>query len=269
MDTLFFWVSKLLWFLISPLNFILVCLCLLWFLLITGKTSHLGLFFSLILGSVLIIAFLPLGHWMLYPLEKRFTTNPDLPPAVGGIIVLSGALSPDLSRTWNQIEVNGAIERELTFMRLAERFPDVALIYSGGSSRLVNNDAREADLAKQLFQQQGLDITRIQFERESRNTYENAVNSLPLTTRPFTEPWILVTSAFHMPRSVGIFCKLDWPVIAYPVDHRTRPPAVSQLSFNLGGHLGMLDVAIHEWLGLLAYRLSGKSNKLLPGQECN
>ena len=213
---------------------------------------------------LLIIAFFPVGKWLIYPLETRFEINPELPESIEGIIVLAGALNVQQSSLWQQVQANGAIDRELAFMKMMKDYPNAKLVYSGGSSSLTNQDYKAADIALDLFREQGLDTTRILFERESRNTFENASLSYELVKPSLEKPWILITSAFHMPRSIGIFCTLGWPLIPFPVDYRTTPAQEPAMSFNLGGHMSLLDIAVHEWLGLLAYRLSGKTTSLLP-----
>jgi len=221
---------------------------------------------SSIVLALIAMAVFPIDSWLLQPLEKRFMANPDLPESIEGIIVLSGALNPSHSMQWDQTEVNGAADRELAFMRLARLYPDARLVYTGGSSSLLDSGARAADIALKLFGGQGMDTSRITFERDARNTYENATLSYDLVNPALDRPWILITSAYHMPRSIGIFCQVGWPMIPFPVDHRTLPEQSLSVGFNLGGHLSGLDIAIHEWLGLLAYRITGKTTALLPRQ---
>jgi uncharacterized SAM-binding protein YcdF (DUF218 family) len=267
MDTLFFWLSKTLWFFISPLNFILLLLVLVWLLLLANAKRLVKPLMSSIVLLLMFIALFPIGDWLLYPLEIHTETNPVLPEEIEGILVLSGALNARHSALWDQTEVNGAAERELAFMKLARTYPDAALVYTGGSSSLIHQEYKAADVAKKLFQEQGIDTSRIIFERESRNTHENATLSLELVKPKQEKPWILITSAFHMPRSIGIFCKAGWSMIPYPVDHQTKPGQLFRIEYELGGHLNQLNLGIHEWLGLVAYRLTGKTNALLP-QEC-
>lgn len=266
MDTLFFWISKLAWFLISPLNFILLLLILVWFLLLFNVKRLVKPLMGSIILILVLIALFPIGNWLLYPLEKRFQTNPDLPESIEGIVVLAGALDPEHSALWGQTEVNGAVERELAFMKMAKAYPDAILVYTGGSSSLIHQEFKAADVAKILFEEHGLDTTRMIFEREARNTHENAILSLDLVKPGLELPWVLITSAFHMPRSIGIFCKAGWPMIPYPVDHQTKPVLQFGIGYSLGGHMNELDIAIHEWLGLVAYWLTGKTTALLPGQ---
>jgi uncharacterized SAM-binding protein YcdF (DUF218 family) len=174
-------------------------------------------------------------------------------------------MNPVLTNTWNQVEIYDSIEREFAFIRLANIYPDAKLVYTGGSANLMHQADKEADVAKIFFHNLYFDTSRIVFEREARNTYENALFSMNKVMPDMKLPWILITSAFHMPRAVGIFCKLGWKVLPYPVDHYTKPNNLS-IEFNLSGHIVDIDLAIHEWLGLFVYYITGKTTALFPGQ---
>ena len=266
MDNLFFWLSKLVWLFLSPdsLLFLLILTSLV--LLFLDKQHIAKYLLSITSGLLIIIAFFPIGEWLLYPLESRFQANPVLPEKIDGIIVLSGAEDPFLSHLWHQVELGGAAERDFTFLALARQYPDAKLVFTGGSGSLSKQEFKAADVAKILFAQQGFDVARILFERESRNTYENVIYSYEAVKKKKNENWILVTTAWHMPRSVGLFCKTGWSVIPYPVDHSTQPGHLLRTNFNLASQLIKLNTAIKEWLGLIAYYISGKTTALLPSQ---
>lgn len=201
-------------------------------------------------------------------LSIRITLSnyPPLPENIEGIVVLSGAEDTVRSHLWNQVELGGAAERDLMFISLAQRYPKAKLIFTGGTGSLTQQEYKAADVAKKLFQQQGLDINKITFERESRNTYENVIFSKKIINPVANKNWILITTSWHMPRSVGIFCKAKWPVIPYPVDHSTKKGNLLRIDFNVLGNLNSLKTAIKEWLGLFAYYLSGKTTSLFPNQ---
>ena len=111
-----------------------------------------------------------------------------------------------------------------------------------------------------------MDVGRVIFERESRNTYENVVNSKAMVHPAPGEVWLLVTSAFHMPRAVGIFRAQDWPVVAYPVDYQTGAgPDDPAYSADFLQNLGQSSLALKEWIGLLANQWLGHSDALFPG----
>ena len=266
MDTLFFYISKLIWLLVSPDSLLLIIIIISLALLYIGKTKFVKKLLTLTSVLLFFIAFFPAGEWLLYPLESRFQTNPSLPKKIDGIVILSGAEAPELSHMWDQVEIGAAAERDLAFLNLARQYPNAKLIFTGGTGSLTKQDYKAADVAKKLFKQQNFDIKRIMFERDSRNTYENAIYSKDIAKPLKNENWILITTSWHMPRSVGIFCKEKWPVIPYPVDHQSYRNSLFRVNFNLSGNLDTLKTGIKEWLGLFAYYLSGKTTSLLPDQ---
>jgi len=267
MDTIFFLTSKIIWLLLSPDSLLLLLIISALLFLYYGKIHLAKIILSAVTVIILLISFLPVGEWLLYPLESRFQTNPSLPEKVDGIIVLSGAEDTLLSHLWNQVELGSAAERDLTFLSLAKRYPEAKLVFTGGTGSLVNQEYKAADVAKKLFEQQGFDTSRIIFERESRNTYENVIYSKKLVNPVKNNNWLLITTGWHMPRSVGIFCKTGWRVIPYPVDHQSRKDNLLRINFNLSGNLHVLKSSIKEWLGLFAYYLSGKTSTVFP-EKC-
>ena len=122
-------------------------------------------------------------------------------------------------------------------------------------------------MARILFDQLGLAERAIIYESESRNTAENARNSKQLVTPEEGENWLLVTSAFHMPRSIGVFCQQGWVVQAYPVDHHSQKGSLARLDFSFVENLSVLKKAIREWVGLVAYRFSGRTDRFLSGES--
>lgn len=266
MDTLFFYISKLIWLLVSPDSLLLVLFILSLVLLYIGKQKLAKLILSTASGLLIIIAFFPVGEWLLYPLESRFQTNPVLPKKIDGIIVLSGAENAELSHIWNQVELNAAVERDLSFIALANKYPSAKLIFTGGTGSITKQEYKGADVAKQLFEQLNFDTTKIIFERKSRNTYENIIYSKDIVKPVKNKKWVLITTGWHMPRSVGIFCKAEWSVIPYPVDHQSYKDNLFRIDFDLANNLDTLKTGIKEWLGLFAYYLSGKTTSLFPNQ---
>ncbi len=266
MDTLFFFVSKIIWIVFSPDSLLLILIVFSLVLLYMDKRKQAKILLSIVSGLLILISFFPIGEWLLYPLESRFQTNPVLPDKIAGIVVLSGSENTVLSPQWQQVELGDAIERDLMFLALARKYPEAKLLFTGGSGSLLEQKDKAADIAKKLFKQINFDVTRIIFEKESRNTYENAIYSKKIVQPVKNEKWILITTGWHMPRSVGIFCKAEWPVIPYPVDHQTNKDNLFRISFNLSNNLRMLKIAIKEWLGLFAYYLSGKTTSFLPSQ---
>lgn len=267
MDTVFFIASKLIWALISPDSLIVILGAGAWFALVVGWTKlsrHLLAACALLLISV---AAFPVGEWLIYPLENRFPANAALPAQADGIIVLGGSMDPTKSEAWGQSEIGAAAERLTTLMYMAQLYPQAQIVYTGGSGSVTNQQFKEADYARFLFEQLNMGERAILYETESRNTAENASNSKVLVNPSPSQEWILVTSAFHMPRSVGIFCQAQWPVTAYPVDHYSRRGDLLRLNFAFADNLGVLRTAMREWVGLIAYRITGRTDRLLASSD--
>jgi len=264
MDTFFFWLSKLAWLAIAPDSLLLMLILASFALLYFKKERAARKLLGTTCVLLLVISLIPLHKALLHPLDTRFETNPALPQQIDGIIVLSGSEDPYMSSLWNQVALGGTAERILTFMAMARQYPEAKLVFSGGTGSLSRQQYKTADVARTLFKQQGLNVDRITFERESRNTYENVLLSKTLVQPNQGENWLLITTAWHMPRSVGIFCKQNWPVIPFPVDHATAPGELISLRFSLAANLRGLNIAMREWVGLLAYYLTGKTAKLFP-----
>lgn len=264
-DGLFLVLSKLAWALLSPDSLIVLLALGGWLFLLAGRQRAARALIALCTLLLLWLSFVPLGEWILAPLEKRFPANVALPAQVDGIVVLGGAIDPVLSAAWQQAELGGGAERVTAFAYLASLYPDAQLVYTGGSGDLLRQQDREADFAPYLLGQLGLGNRAIIYESESRNTWENAVNCKQLVNVQTDEEWILVTSAYHMPRAVGVFCQRGWPVTPYPVDHQSESGNLWRVQFGLLGNLGELRTGLREWLALIAYRITGRSDRLLPG----
>jgi uncharacterized SAM-binding protein YcdF (DUF218 family) len=264
MDTLFFWVAKLVWSVIAPDRLLVLLVLLAWILLLRGATKWAKRTLGAAAIAILVAGALPVGEWVLFPLEERFAANPPLPQHIDGIIVLGGAESTTLSAAWGQVETNEAAERFLASLVLARRYPRAKLVFTSGSGNPANQESKGVDVAKMLYAEQGLDASRITFEDQSRNTAENVALSKALVRPVPGETWILVTSASHMPRAVGVFCKAGWPVLPYPVDHHTERGNQLRLDLGIGDTLEDLSIGIKEWVGLAAYYLTGRTAALFP-----
>jgi uncharacterized SAM-binding protein YcdF (DUF218 family) len=264
MDSLFFWISKLAWLVLSPDTLLLILLITAWVLVRRKAWLAARRLLGLVVIVLTVITLLPAGQWVLYPLEARFPTNPSLPARVDGIIVLGGSENAARSALWNQVELGETAERDLAFLMLARRLPDARLVFAGGSGSMVKSGYKEADVMRRLCEEQGLDLSRITFEGNSRNTYENVKYSQAMVHPGPDEQWILVTTAWHMPRAVGVFRKAGWPVLPYPVDHWTNPGSLLRISPDLATHLRDLTYGVKEWIGLSAYFVTGKTSALFP-----
>ncbi len=262
--TLLFFASKLLWILAAP-SMALLILAWAGLLLLLRRRRQAGfvcLFTAL--GIYSAIALLPIGVWLLGPLENRFPVVTSLPANVAGIIVLGGAVDPDTSKVRGIPTLNDDAERMTSLVYLARQYPDARLAFTGGNGALAHGTLAEADVARELFTELGVDQSRIVYEGRSRNTYENAVLLKALVKPQPGQLWLLDTSAWHMPRSVGIFRRVGWPVEPYPVAYKTAPDLLSAIHGSFPQRLEMVDLAAHEWFGLTAYYLLGRTSALFP-----
>jgi uncharacterized SAM-binding protein YcdF (DUF218 family) len=263
---MFFASSKILGFFANPSNLV-IATGLFGLLLMVTRWMRAGII--VLAASFVAIAVLglsPIGNALLLPLEQRF---PPWEPSQGppdGIIVLGGVVSPDISAARNEVALNESAERLTAIAGLARRYPDARILFSGGSGALVFDEGSEAPFALRLLEDFGIARSRILLEDRSRNTVENAVYSKEIARPQPGQRWLLVTSAYHLPRAVGVFRKFGFPVEPYPVDWRTRGPADAWRPFaTIGDGLRRLDTAVREWVGLFVYWITGRSAELFPG----
>lgn len=256
-----FLISSLTWQLLRPSSLLVLAL-LVGLVLSLAKFRRVGMF--VLAGTtvaLLAVLVLPVGQWAMGSLERQFPPNRDEPSHVDGIIVLGGAVVPSLTETWHMPALTDGAERMTAFAALAHRHPEARLVFSGGGGSRKPGKLREADVAYQLFEQLGVDVGHMQFERESINTWENAVFSQCLVKPKPDEAWLLVTSAFHMPRAIAVFHKIGWNVLAWPVGFKSRPDSEGLGGGNLPEGLHLLDDAAHEWVGALEYSILGRSGE--------
>jgi uncharacterized SAM-binding protein YcdF (DUF218 family) len=266
MDTVLWIISKVFWQLASPdvslLLVLSVGVCLLYF----GR-EKLGRRLIVFATTIIILfSLLPISSMLLIPLENRFPIPEPLPKDINGIIVLGGPERPKLTQERGQANIGESAERLTTFVSLARRFSDVKLVYAGGQGAIGVQEYKAAFTARLFFEQMGVDPNRVIFDSQSRNTMENAQNTFKLVKPKKGEKWVLITSAWHMSRSVGIFRKLGWEVIPYPVDFQTASKL--ELTLVIPPRLSSTrDVSnvLYEWIGLIYYRLLGRTSELFPG----
>jgi uncharacterized SAM-binding protein YcdF (DUF218 family) len=214
-------------------------------------------------GSLTVCLLLPVDSWAIRPLEDRFPQIVEPPAQVDGIVVLGGAIDDLTSLDRNTPTLNAAANRMTSFAILAHRYPNARLVFTGGSGAIEQGVTTEAIFARDLLAQLGVPPERVVFEAASRTTWENAVEVGKLVQPKPGETWVLLTSASHMPRAVGVFRAAGWRVLPWPVGYRSRD-RVAAFAPSLGRKLEVLDTAAHEWTGLLAYWAEGRSSALFP-----
>ncbi|MGF7161199.1 uncharacterized SAM-binding protein YcdF (DUF218 family) [Rhodoligotrophos appendicifer] len=256
----FFSVSKLFWILADPGNFLVLLIVLGLLLQFVPRVRTAGVVVTG-LGAVgmVLVFLLPIGLWLLAPLENRFPV-PRLPERVDGIVVLGGVTRNDVSAARGTPQLQLGAERLTKATQLANEYPAAKIVIAGGSGEIDPEGSPEAVLMREVMVDLGVNPERILLDDKSRNTYENAVEAKRVADPKPGEIWLLVTSAYQMPRAVGAFRKVGFDVVPYPVDFRT--PAEHRR--HLDHLLSRLATGEKEWIGLLAYYLTDKTSALFP-----
>ena len=221
MADLYFWASKLIGFFLEPLHALglLTALTLVTLSRWRPRARQIGVLCLLVSWGLL--GALPLWHTLLGTLEQQKVRPTTLPDQIAGIIVLGGALdSGGIHQQHGVVALNSAAERMTEALTLMRIYPNVPVVFSGYSGELRPRGASEAHLALQFFDETWGSTDRIILEDQSRNTVENARYTEALIADMSPHPWLLVTSAFHMPRAHAIFSDTRLTTIPYPVDYR-------------------------------------------------
>ena len=262
---MFYTISKIGWLLVDPPTF-LILLASIGLVLTRLRKGWLGS--SLLATSIALLAalsILPLGEIFMERLENRFPPYVDDGAGVNGLIVLGGAIDPALYIAHPGSGLSGAVARITEAARLARQYPRARVIFSGGGDLTAGAQTTEGHIARDLFAALGVGEDRLEIETASRNTYDNAVMSRAMAGPRAGERWLMLTSACHMPRAMGAFRAANFDVRPYPVDYRVAPGEVSA-RFLPGAVKGLTftSIATHEFLGMIAYRLTGRSAAFYP-----
>jgi len=251
--------SKILALITQPLGWValLILLALVW---LRSKPLRARRLLASAMVLLLLIGWQPLPNGLIRQLEVQY---PEIPPQTDmrgfvGVIVLGGATeSGYIAQAHSQPLVNGGAERMTATVALLQRNPALRMVYSGGEGELLGTGPSEAERARGFFESLGVTGPRMRYEAASRNTYENAVLTEKMDGIDITQRWLLVTPAWHMPRSMGTFQKAGWNVTAYPVDFRTAP-STPWTEYSLSNGVNQWGMVLKELVGLLAYRLAGR-----------
>lgn len=263
---MFFYASKIVYFVIQPSSLALLALATGLLLLRRGRVIAGRRAVAAATVWLLACGFLPLGNALVLPLEARFGSDPPKIAAdadIAGIIMLGGFEDGWVSSGHRELAVNEAAERLTETLRLANRFPRAKVVFTGGVGELLPG-ADAGGPVRIYLGDVGIAADRIVIESASRNTYENAAFTRALLGQA-SGHFLLVTSAYHMPRAVGVFRHAGFAVVPYPVDYRTRGTADLLRPFSsMPDGLKRVDLAVKEWIGLFAYRITGRTDALFP-----
>jgi uncharacterized SAM-binding protein YcdF (DUF218 family) len=229
---------------------------------VLGRLSCAKVLLTCGVAGLAVCAWTPFAFWILRPLEERFPPLRKF-PNITGIVVIGGALDVGQSVNHEDVTLNIRGGRMTAFAGLVRRYPKARLIFSGGKAE-SEEPASEAAIAHRLFVDIGVEVAQVRFEDKSRNTHENAEFSRRLVTLHKGDRWLLVTSAADMPRAIGSFRSAGWPITAAPVDYHAHHGWSAP---GLGRGLEILDWGVHEWAGLLYYRLRGWVPAIFPGPD--
>lgn len=268
---MFYFLSKTLSVLINTAFIHGLLLATLLGLLIFKRTRRFaigGLIF--VTGVSLLITVIPVGTILSHALETRFE-KPNLKNLeFAGAVTLAGSLDPNSYLQRSEMHVGNSADRIFAMLRLASLYPDKPILFTGGDGNLTERGFSEAAVLENWLDDSGLKTSNMYFEGQSRNTHENATKSLEMIYRDWPElsqkPWILVTSAQHMPRAIGTFREAGWNVIPYPVDRLTSDD-IHLTSLNVSEAIYSLGRALREWVGLTAYYWTGRTDEWFPGPQ--
>jgi uncharacterized SAM-binding protein YcdF (DUF218 family) len=267
LENILFYFSKLAGPLSDPRTVLFAALIVGIALLWTSRRKSGRIVVSATVAAAIGLNAAPIGPIAVAWIENLVPAPTRLPDRIDGIVVLGGDINTRMMRL-RPVSPGGDATRLIAFADLARRYPNARLVFTGGTGRILDRTDTEADGARRLLPLLGLDPARVLFEDQSRNTYENAVFALELARPAEGENWLLVTSAFHMPRSLSAFRKAGWIVTPYPVGYLTPPGAEDDWTIPTAfdGRLRMLAVAMREIAGYVYYFATGRVETLLPRQ---
>ncbi|KEQ04386.1 YdcF family protein [Pseudorhizobium pelagicum] len=262
-----FLVSKIFWLAVQPLSLAFL-LSALGALVAFAGWRRIGATLSGLAAALLfVVLYTTAGGVALQVLEARFARPAEEPARISCIIVLGGALENEVTTSRGGIELNQAGERFLETLRLAIRHPDARIVVSGGDGSMTGDYEGEAAASERLFTAFGVSPERLVKENASRTTYENSLQTKDVLAREGLTDCVLVTSAFHMPRSMALFRKAGIPVTPWPVDYRTSGILRLGVDFSQPtSNAQITSTAVREWIGLVAYYLTGRIDAVFPAE---
>ena len=262
---MFFYIATIVWFFLQPLGLMTLLIAAGLIALALSWRKSAAAFFCAGFLVLLLSSWTTFGALLLQPLEDRFARPADLPSDVAGIIVLGGSFEGAVNAARGGYELSSSGDRFVEAAVLARRIPGVPVVITGGSGAVLLHGEADADTAPRMLIALGVASDRLVLENQSRNTHENAVFTRDLLQPESTQSWLLITSAFHMPRSVSLFRRAGFNVVPWPVDYRTtgeERPGFAQ--DNAIDSLTNTTIAIREWVGLVAYRVTGRTDSVFP-----
>jgi uncharacterized SAM-binding protein YcdF (DUF218 family) len=260
-----FLLSKLFWVFAQPLS-VSFLFSLLGAVLGLLGWHRLGATSALLAALVLFVTlFTTAGTVALQVLEERIAKPASDPADISCMIILGGAFDNEINTARGGIELNQAADRFVEALRLARNHPSARILISGGDGSISSDYEGEAETAERFFTAFGIPADRLVKENASRTTYENSRNTAALLSSQGLGNCLLITSAFHMPRSVGLFKKAGISVKPWPVDYRTSGIVKLSVDFTQPAlNAQLTTTAVREWMSLTAYYLAGRIDSWFP-----
>ena len=254
---MFFILSKLFWHLAAPSHMMALLILATALCLVLRWRQPAWIFGVLAILILLSAGVSPLPMMAVKSLENQYP-RPPWPAHVDGVLILGSGFDTGLLRVRHAPQTNDGAYRLVEGYAAARHYPQARIVFSGGSGALRGSRFSEAQTARTILEEMGLDPGRLVLEARSRNTYENIVFTKQIVKPKPGQVWLLATSAIHMPRAMAIARKQGWPMVPWPTDYFTAPDSHGDWLF-VADNLGMADYAVHEWIGMIAYRLTGKA----------
>jgi uncharacterized SAM-binding protein YcdF (DUF218 family) len=253
-----FWLPKLLDIVEEPLHWVLLLLivALLAFWRRRERLGRRALALAVLLFAFLGIVAIPAA--IVQRLENAYPATTRSPSEFEGVLVLGGGLTGG-RRAYErgQTMLSGSAERVTTAAALARRFPDLKIVLTGYAGHKESVGATEAGGTLKFFQEQGVPTSGVIVEPTARNTFEIAENVKAIAGIDPSRPWLLLTSAWNMPRAVLAFRKAGWNVEPLPVDYLTGT-TIDYFQYSIIGGAGTWSFVLHEVLGIAWYRMTGR-----------
>lgn len=254
---MFFILSKLLVFLLKPITWVTGLLFLSWFSAHT-KRKRRYVMFALVLLILFSNSFLFNAVISAWEPETLTADKIEAPYAVG--ILLGGYSNLNIRPAHDRHNLNERANRFVNALELYKKGKVQKLLLTGGQGSITQKNPPEASEAVHFLETLGVPRRDIIVEDQSRNTYENAAFTKALIEEQGLEgPFLLITSAWHIPRAQACFDQVGLEVTPFGVDYLTEQwsPSPEQIILPNARTFHRWELILKEWVGILAYKLKG------------
>ena len=204
-----------------------------------------------------LVGWIHLPNAALCSLESQYAVPTGSLNSYVGLVVLGGDIDvPRGAHDTRGFVLSDGGQRMTTSVDLSRQYPHLRLLFTGGQSDIIDRGISVADAARKYYLSMGIPSERVLYERAARTTYENAILSASVPGVDKTQPWLLVTSAYHVPRSMALFRAAGWNVTPYPVDFRSSSHT-QRTEYSLARGALRWQLVLHEVVGRVAFAALG------------